>query len=533
MIKNGFKKWIVLLLALALLTILPACSNTSAATSEEENSLANQKQVEVIKLAGGDWGYPTPYGMYPRGPGSRKTALIFDNLLTTDTDGNIAAKLAAEWLASEDGLVYTLKMRPDVKWNDGEAFTAEDVAFSYNYQKTYPTVNAVDFSKIASMAAVDSQTVKITITEPDAKFLTTLTSFTIIPKHVWETVTDPNNYQDAKAVVGTGPYKLTDYSKEHGTYRYVINENFWGNEPKVKELEFIPVSEEILAFEQGEVDRISITPDVLERFENNDEYEVMQYVTSWAYRLYYNMNTKPDFANVTFRQALAYAINRDQLVEKIERGAAVAGNPGVLHPTNKLYNEAVEQYANDPKKAEELLDSIGFKDTDGDKIRENASGEKLRFSLLADEGSTRLAELIKQDLSLVGIEATVQTTDTKSRDARFAAGDFEMVINGSGNGEDFAEITNVKKSAKATSTTAQVIGYNNPEVDRLYTAQLKATDPAEQLKLSRELQNLVAQEMPKLTLYYTNTIAVHRPKIYDGWSPDTYHNDSRANFGVE
>ncbi|AFA47291.1 ABC transporter substrate-binding protein [Acetobacterium woodii] len=527
--KNLLKKWIALFLALSMIVMLPGCGS-SQAKAEEENNLEAQKQVEVIKLAGGDWGYPTPYGIYPRGPGSRKMALIFDALVTTDVDGNIIPRLATEWQASEDGLVYTLKLRPDVKWNDGEALTAEDVVFSYDYQKTYIPVNAVDFSKVVSMEATESQTVNITITEPDPKFMSTLTSFNIIPKHVWETVIDPNNYQDAKAVVGTGPYKLTDYSKEHGTYRFEINEEFWGNEPKVKEIKFIPVSEEILAFEQGEVDRISITPDVLDRFESNDEYEVMQYVTSWAYRLYYNMNNESDFANVTFRQALAYAINRDQLVEKIERGAAVPGNPGVLHPTNKLYNGAVEQYANDPQKAEELLDSIGFKDTDGDKIRENDSGEKLSFTLLADEGSTRLAELIKQDLALVGVEVNVQTTDTKSRDARFAAGDFEMVINGSGGGEDLSEVTNVKKSAKATSTTAEVIGYNNPEVDRLYTAQLKATGPEEQLKLSGELQNLVAQELPKLTLYYTNTIAVHRPKVYNGWSADTYHNDARINF---
>ncbi len=534
MIKNNLKKGVALLLAVVMLSILPGCSSsTGKSDSEEKNSLANQKQVEVIKLAGGDWGYPTPYGIYPRGPGSRKMALIFDTLLTTDADSNPAAKLATEWEKSEDGLIYTLKIRPEVKWNDGEAFTAEDVVFTYNYFKTIPPVNAPDFSKVANMEAVDAQTLKVTLTEADPKFLSNMTSFYILPKHVWETVTDPINYQDPKAVVGTGPYKLTEYSKEHGTYRYVINEDYWGSEPKVKELQFIPVSEEILAFEQEDIDRISITPDVMERFESNDEYEIMQYVTSWAYRLYYNMNTQPEFANTTFRQAVAYAINRDQLVEKIERGSAVAGNPGVLHPTNKQYNSAVEQYANDPKKAEELLDSIGFKDTDGDKIRENASGEKLSFTLLADEGSTRVAELIKQDLSLVGIEINVQTTDTKTRDARFAAGDFEMIINGSGGGEDLAEVTNTKKSAKATSTTASVVGYNNPQVDQLYTDLQKTTDPAEQLKISGELQALLAQELPKLTLYYKNIIMVHRPAVYDGWSPDIYHNDSRTNFVAE
>lgn len=522
---------IILVLVISASLFLFGCG-TDQAKDDQKPDVAKsegQQQADTIKLAGGDWGYPNPYTYYPRGPGSRKMSLIFDSLVTLDVEGKALPALAGDWQAGGDGLAYTFKLRPGVKWHDGQPFTAGDVAFSYEYANRYPPVSVVDFSGVKKMEAVDDQTVRIELAQPDPNCMTNLASFKIIPKHIWEKVTDPLNFVAPEAAVGTGPYRLTDYSKEHGTYRFEANENFWGSKPRVKVIEFVPVSEDILAFEQGEVDRISVTPDVLSRFENNPEYRVIQYETSWAYRFYFNMKQRPELADKTFRQALAYAVNRQELVEKLARGAAVPGNPGVLHPNNKLYNSQVPQYLCNPQKAKDLLDSLGCKDTDGDGVRENSRGEKLSFRLLADEGSSRLAELIKQQLTLTGIEVNVQVVDMKTRDARFKEGAFELCINGSGGGEDLKEVTS-KGKARDTSTTAVVIGYNNPEVDKLYSTQEKETDPEKRRELMAELQQIVAEELPKLTLYYKNSLAVHQPSVYDGWSPETYHSDSRINF---
>ena len=224
------------------------------------------------------------------------------------------------------------------------------------------------------------------LNEPEPFFLDKMRSFTIVPKHIWEGVTDPYNLTTSEAAVGTGPYKLTDFSKEHGIYGFEVNENYWGSRPRVREIQFVPVSEAILAFEQGEVDRIGVTPDILSRYENDPEYRVMQYVTSWANRLYFNMNKRPELADIVLRQAMAYAIDRQELVDLVERGKAVPGNPGVLHPiSNELYNPNVPQYNYNLQKAEELLDGLGYKDTDGDGVRENSRGEKLKYQLLATD----------------------------------------------------------------------------------------------------------------------------------------------------
>ena len=295
--------FIMLLLAFFITSFLFGCGAEEALDDPGaggENSAGGQvaEQADVIRLSGGDWGFPTPHAYYPRGPGSRKMRLIYDTLLTSDDDGNTAPMLAGDWEIGGDGLVYTFRLLPEVKWHDGEPFTAEDVVFSYEYQQSYPPVSIPDFSAIKKVEAADEQTVVMELGEPEPFFLDKMRSFTIIPRHIWEDVADPYNLTTLEVAVGTGPYKLTAYSKEHGTYGFVVNDEFWGNRPRVKEIQFVPVSEAILAFEQGEVDRIGVTPDILSRYENDANYRVMQYVTSWANRLYFNMKKCPDRKSV-------------------------------------------------------------------------------------------------------------------------------------------------------------------------------------------------------------------------------------------
>ena len=525
--KRSLTMIISLLIILALsCSLLYGCKGKEA---KETTKTEGKKTADVIKLAGGDWGYPTPYGVYPRGPGSRKMGLVYDSLVGTDAKGKIVPKLADEWKASEDGLIYTLKLRSNVKWHDGKPFTSDDVVFTYSYMMKYLPVNGGGPAAVQQVEAVDEQTIKIKIKEADVDFLTNLSSWVMIPKHIWENVTDPNNFTDNSAV-GTGPYKLTDYSKEHGTYRFAANADFWGSKPRVNEIKFVPAGEAVLAFDQGEIDRNSVTPDIVSRYENDTEYKIMRYETSWAYRLYFNMAKRPELAEKSFRQAIAYAIDRRELVDKIERGNAVPGSPGVLHPNNEYYNSKAAQYSHDIKKAKELLNSLGYKDADAEGILKNSRGEKLSFQLLCDDGSARMAEVIKQHLAEAGIEVVIKSVDMKTRDARFKDGDYELCINGSGNGEDLSELTNISGKGKATSTTAKTMGYDNPEVDKLYTGQQKEKDPEKRKEIMEKLQKIVAEEVPKLTIYYTNSLAVHRPAVYDGWSADTYHSDSRSNF---
>ena len=131
-------------------------------------------------------------------------------------------------------------------------------------------------------------------------------------------------------------------------------------------------------------------------------------------------------------------------------------------------------------------------------------------------------------LAKAGIEANVQVTDTMTRDAASRKGILSLYQR-QWRREDIEGYQRQEKGQGYVST-GNIIGYQNPEVDRLYSAQDKEIDPEKRRELMAELQQILAEDLPKLTLYYTNSISVHRPAVYDGWSEDTYHSDSRSNF---
>ncbi|MGO0122401.1 ABC transporter substrate-binding protein [Desulfothermobacter acidiphilus] len=229
---------VILGVILALLVAGCGGQKEPAATSPAKG------QVEVIRLPGGDWGYPTPYAHYSRGPGYYKMNLVFDSLLEKDEKGLIPW-LAEKWEITPDGKTYTFCLRQGVKWHDGQPFTAKDVAFTLDYACRFPPVWGFDASIIQKVEVLDPHKVKVELTQPMATFLEKMSKLAIIPEHIWKEVNDPYNFTKPEAVIGTGPYKLTAYSKEHGTYKFEANPDFWGPTPRVKTLEFIPVSNEL------------------------------------------------------------------------------------------------------------------------------------------------------------------------------------------------------------------------------------------------------------------------------------------------
>ncbi|SHE33306.1 extracellular solute-binding protein, family 5 Middle [Desulfofundulus australicus DSM 11792] len=177
----------------------------------------------------------------------------------------------------EGGKQYLFTIRDGVKWQDGKPLTAEDVKFTFEYASKHPMVSSYIGSKdIEKVEVVGDRQVLITVSEPNAAMLYNLGLTRIIPKHIWENVDNPKEFTKPEAVIGTGPYRLTGYNKEHGTYRFEAFEDFWGPRQRVKVIEFVPVSEEILAFEKGEIDLAGVTPDVLPRFQNDPQYKIVK-----------------------------------------------------------------------------------------------------------------------------------------------------------------------------------------------------------------------------------------------------------------
>lgn len=500
---------------------LTGCGSKEAANEQKSEASKAPQTVDVLRLAGGDWGYPTPWAHYSRGPGGYKMQLIFDSLLERDEKGLIPW-LAEGYEVRKGGKEYLFTIRKGVKWQDGKPLTPEDVKFTFEYVLKHPMVwSKFSQNDIAKVEVVGDNQVLISVASPGAHLLDAFGSTQIVPRHIWEKVEHPEEFLGPEAVVGSGPYKLTDYSKEHGTYRFEAYEGFWGPKQRVKVLEFVPVSDEVLAFENGEIDLAAVTPDLLPRFQNDPRYKISKNPGFWGYRLLFNMGDYPVFRLGEFRQAVSFALNKEELVDKVERGAAIPGSAGILPPDHVMYNPNTSQYEHNPKKAEELLAKLGYDSVDANGVRQNKKGEKLSFGLLVSDTEVRLAELIKEQLAVVGIEIKVESAAGKSRDARVLQYKYQLAINGHGgwgNDPDYLRerFAGQTKGGKSPSVTG-IRGYNNPELNELLERQHLEMEPEARKKIVFQIQEKLAREVPEIPLYYTTGYKVYKPAKYDGW----------------
>jgi len=498
--------------ALCLFLLIPALN---AGTATDPRSA----QVEVIRLDGGDWGYPTPYAHYPRGPGGFKMCLIFDSLLERGNQGLIPW-LATSWQVEDQGKAYIFTLRQGVKWHDGNPMTPEDVAFSLDYATRFPMTWSYVFDRIDQVEILEDDRIKVTLKTPTASMLYSLGTSRIIPKHIWEKVDNPKTFTKPEAVIGTGPYRLTGYSREHGTYRFEAFKDFWGPAVRVKRLEFIPVSEPILAYQKHEIDLIRVSPDLLPRFQNNPEHKILKSPGFWGYRLLFNRNLSGPARMIQVRQAFAYAIDLNELVAKIARGAALPGRAEILPPDHVMAAQNVRSYDFDPEKAGKLLDQAGFTLTKGP-VRTGPDGKPLVFNLLCAGGEVRMAEILKQRLAAVGVDIRIKSCNGKTRDSRVRNQNYDLAIighGGWGNDPDYliAHCTgDMKKSSSPSASGGS--GLASPALTQLLKAQRAQTDPEKRRELVVKSQQMAAEEVPEIPLFYTTGYTVFRPATYDGW----------------
>jgi len=455
----------------------------------------------TIADATGDWGYPSPYAHYPRGPGYVLMSFIFETLVWKDADGFVP-QLAREWKYNAGENAYVFKLREDVQWHDGTAFTAEDVVFTFQYTKEYP-FPWVDNSIVTSAEAVDPHTIKLYLSRGYAPFLHDVAGTQpILPKHIWEGIGQPAQFAGPEAVIGTGPYTLADYSKGHGTYLYKAFNSYYLGKPTVGEIRFVKMSAEMIpaAIKGGSASAGSIPPEICSAMQEAG-LTVITAPVSWNAKMSINHKKTP-LSSKQFRHALAYAIDRDALVQITQRGHAVAGSPGMVPPTSSWYNPKTPQYRYDPAKTEQLLEGLGYK-------REGAyfakDGQELRLGLIATGQFKEVGLFIMKQLEAAGIRIDFKTLEAKTVDAKVAAWDFDLSIYGHGG---LYEPSFLNKAITGPGFFSARYD-SNEELNRLLQAQLTEMNPDKRKDLVAEIQELYAEELPALTLYYPKWYWAH------------------------
>ena len=509
-----------LVFSLCMIFSLAACGTASDAAQTKEPSSTQGTQettpdetneaVEPItlRLEGSDVGTPNPFRHSTRGPGIARMQLLYDSLLEKDENGDIPW-LAESWEVSEDDMIYTFHLVENALWHDGQSLTAEDVAFSFTYyEKHSPVSNSLIADGeyiVAGAKVIDHYTVEITLTHFDNTFLTNVGSVRILPKHIWENVDDPVSYDGEGVTVGSGPYRLDSYSSEQGAYRYVTFENYWGLTPAAEAIEWVPVSDDVLAFENGEIDIINANADLLSRYQSDNQYTIKTVPSLHSYRLMMNLEAVSELSDLTLRKAIAYAIDRQGLIDTVARGSASISSMGYVPTDSSWYNPDTQQYDYDTEKAKGLL-----------------NGQTYSFTLLTDNSSdgTKTAEMIKIDLAEIGIDVTVESVESKTRDNAVKTGEYELLlINSGGMGGDPDYLCDVYGAQAGT-----LKGWSNDRVFELLSKQATEQDAQVRQDMIDEVQDIISDQVPMILLFGAVDNFVYRQDKYDGWTCRYDHN---------
>jgi peptide/nickel transport system substrate-binding protein len=509
-------RWGLSLIAVLLLT---ACNcspaETPAAATGAPTPASVPAHVEVLRLPGGGyWGHPSPFG-FNRGPGYTRASLLFDTLVWRDASGETIPWLATDWSLSKDGLTWTFTLRDSVHWHDGEPLTAADVVFSIGYYKAHPGAGwfMAQINEIASATQVGENQVAIQLTRPYAPFLqTTAEAMFVFPRHIWQDVADPPTFVEPEAFVGSGAYRLAEYSQEEGAYLFEANPDFFLGAPYVRRIEFVPVSDSILALSNREIaafDKFGgVTEEMLTPFRQSP-FAVSEAPGEWGMFIYFNLEKETPLRDVRVRQAIAHAVDRQALVERVLFGFGDPGNPGFLPPANPFHNPDVPDYDFDLEHAKALLADAGY---DGTPIQ-------LAYSPDWIMASTRVVEIIQAGMDEIGIPLELMTMDQATIDAAATEGNYEMLITGFGGlGGDPDQLRRSFASASRATGFSRAQGYANADFDGLAEAQVSMGDEAERREAVNQMQSILAEDLPVLPLYYTSRVIVFDAEVFDNWT---------------
>ncbi|MEK5061176.1 ABC transporter substrate-binding protein [Paenibacillus shunpengii] len=456
-------------------------SELQASASTADKSAGKE---ELILAVGGepDTGFDPTTGW-----GRYGSPLFQSTLLKRNSEMEIVSDLAASYETSTDGLIWTVKLREDARFSDGEALTADDVVFTYETAKDSSSV--VDLTNLDSVMAMDDYTVELTLKQPQSTFVYVLATLGIVPEHAYG-----DNY--AQNPVGSGPFKFVQWDK--GQQLIVErNELYYGEKPSFSKLTFLFLEEDaaFAAAKAGTVDAAFVTPAFSTQQIPGMKLESLQSVDNRGIMFPYvpeeGRTTEEGYpigndvtADISIRKAINVGIDRDALVEGILEGE---GTPAYSISDNlPWWNSDTVFEDGSIEQAKDILAEGGWEDSNGDGTVDK-NGIEAEFTLIYSSGdSTRqsLAIAAADMVKPLGIRITVEGKSWDEIDKLMFS---NAVLLGFGS-NDPLEMYNVYSSQFAGMEYYNPGYYNNPQVDEYMEAALAAADEDEAMELWKKAQ---------------------------------------------
>ncbi len=440
---------------------------------------------------------------------------IFEPLLVHDHDEvKLKPWLAESYEVSSDGLEITFQLRDNIHFSDGAPVTADDVVFTYE-TAVNPKVDAANIANkyidVSEVTKISNRVVKFLMKRPCSQSLENLSfvwSIGILPEHIYR-FSDPREFnRRVSNPVGSGPYVFDkwDVGRQMVLSR---NESYWGSKPKLKRIIYRFIANPVACIQALRCHEVDIVIPEPEQFavlvkdaQFNKDFYCLSYWTPWTPYYYIGWNhDSPFFCDKRVRLAMTHIVNRKQIVAHLLEGhGQVVTGPFYVHgPKN---DGDIEPWPYDQEKAKQLLEASGWRDTNGDGVRDR-DGTALRFKFMYSSSYAlfdRLARLFKDEAATVGIDVICEPCEWSILLGRLNEGQFDAYIAGWG-GDVLEDPYKLFHSSQIGNLGSNYVGFNNPQADAIMQEARRTASNGNTSELYHRLHRILHEEQPYTFLF--------------------------------
>ena len=474
--------------------------------------------------------------------------LVFDGLISNNEKGEAVPNVAESYEVSEDGKTYTFKLNKGIKFTNGQELTAKDVAFTFTsicdpgYDGPrmdavsnlvgYEEYNKGDAKSVEGIKVIDDYTISFTNKNVDAAGIWNF-EYGIMPESVYKF--EKGNFQAVKdkllEPVGSGAYKFVHF-KPGQEVKFEKNPDYWKGEPKIPYIVMKVTNAQTLLQElmagTVDIDRVGAKPENIDPLKQAGFLNLDLYMQN-GYG-YIGLNYGSDkVKDPKVRQALLYGLNRDGFMQSYYQGYGQVYNSHIL-PTSWAYNPDVPKYEYNPEKAKELLDEAGWKDTNGNGVRDK-DGVELELQWLTYTGSKyvdALIPIVQQSWEQIGVKVTPELMEFGTMMDKVNNREYD-IFNGAWNLSIDPDPSGIFAISQDVPGGFNNIGWRNEEADKLLKEGKGTTNQEERKKAYAEWQLKFSEDVPYILLgnaqemFASNArVKGYNPSTYIDWTHDVY-----------
>lgn len=534
----NFKKNIALIIILVLTLGLTSCGDS------EKPDVNEKGDIEEQEVEGGEINIPvTNLGSLNPLLNSSSSVfyfnkLVFEGLFEFDKNLEPKEKLVENYNVNPEGSI-DISLRKDILWHDGEKLKTSDVKFTIDtikyalsnnaYSETisdmFKPENILDINNISDVVIKDDRNMTIYFSGEFNNILEMLT-FPIIASHPFDNEHERALGTETYTPIGTGPYKQVEYEKLK-SIKLEINDSYWGEKPYIEKINGRILKDEELSltsFESGQVDLAFSLDNKWEKYAQDEKVEINDFPSRRYEFLAINSNNGvfQSEAGPSIRKAIAYGINRENIIDRVYLSHATKTNTPI-NPRSYLTNKEInEKYKYNEKKAREILEKAGFVDKDNNTMYEDENGNPLTIKLSTNSYNdlrVKTLDLISDDLKNIGItvEKDYETVDTIEIDedskqsewdgfqSKVNSGAFEIALLGWN--------TSFKQDISFMFQGENFINYQNPKLDQAFDGIKNSITKEDKKKNYINAQNIIIEDLPYISLFFTNGAILSNKKI--------------------